>query len=71
MYGEPDNSTTHVCSANPLWTTDDVATYLRVPKKTLYEWRVKSYGPEGRRVGKYVRYDPEVVRAWFQAQSAA
>jgi hypothetical protein len=32
---------------------------------TLYQWRYHRYGPPGRRVGRYVRYDPEQVRAWF------
>ena len=60
-----------IAADHPLWTVEDVAAYLRVPPKTLYEWRMKKYGPEGRRVGKYLRYDPETVRAWFQAQDAA
>lgn len=50
-----------------LWTVEDVAEYLGVPVKTLYEWRTKGYGPAGRRVGKYVRYKPEDVIAWFES----
>lgn len=56
---------------SPLWTVGDVAAYLRVPPKTLYEWRAKNYGPQGNKVGKHLRYDPEVVREWFRAQNAA
>lgn len=48
-----------------LWTVQDVANYLGVPIKTLYEWRRHGRGPQGRRVGKHLRYDPEHVRAWF------
>jgi len=66
-----DNDSTFTAAGDPLWTVEDVAAYLRVPPKTLYEWRTKKYGPEGRRVGKYLRYDPEKVRAWFDAQDAA
>ncbi|MFI0471000.1 helix-turn-helix transcriptional regulator [Saccharopolyspora sp. 5N102] len=51
-----------------LWGIDDVATYLGVPRRTLYEWRSKGYGPTGRRVGKYVRYKPEDVESWFESQ---
>jgi len=51
-----------------LWGTDETATFLRVPKATLYQWRHRSYGPRGRRVGRYLRYDPREVRAWFEAQ---
>ncbi len=51
-----------------LWGTEETASFLRVPKATLYQWRHRSYGPLGRRVGRYVRYDPREVRAWFAAQ---
>lgn len=51
-----------------LWSVEDVAKYLGVPVKTLYVWRTTGYGPKGRRrVGKYVRYKPEDVIAWFEA----
>ncbi|MCL2090683.1 MAG: helix-turn-helix domain-containing protein [Micrococcales bacterium] len=53
--------------AEPLWTVEDTAAYLGVPPKTLYTWRHTRKGPPGRRVGKYVRYRPEDVRAWFDA----
>lgn len=51
-----------------LWGVDEVAEYLVVPVATLYQWRYRGYGPRGRRVGRYVRYDPSEVRAWFAAQ---
>ncbi len=44
-----------------LWGVQDVAEYLRVPIKTLYQRRRQNYGPKGRRVGRYVRYDPRDV----------
>jgi excisionase family DNA binding protein len=50
-----------------LWTVEDVATYLGIPVKTLYEWRVKEYGPTGKRVGKHIRYKSEDVIAWFES----
>ncbi|GAB3705975.1 hypothetical protein GCM10027598_07780 [Amycolatopsis oliviviridis] len=52
---------------NPLWTVDDVAAYLKVPVKTLYDWRTRDYGPKGKRVGKYLRYKAEEVIAWFES----
>ncbi|TDD10591.1 DNA-binding protein [Saccharopolyspora terrae] len=52
-----------------LWGTKDVADYLGVPQRTLYEWRLKGYGPTGRRVGKYIRYKPDDVESWFESQS--
>jgi predicted DNA-binding transcriptional regulator AlpA len=48
-----------------LWGVEDVAAYLGVPVKTLYQWRHQNYGPKGRRVGRYVRYDPDDVVKWF------
>jgi predicted site-specific integrase-resolvase len=49
-----------------LWTTEDVAEYLGVPIKTLYQWRCVGYGPAGKRVGKHLRYKPEDVVSWFE-----
>lgn len=48
-----------------LWSIQDVAEYLGVPVKTLYDWRTRGYGPVGKRVGRYVRYHPDDVMAWF------
>lgn len=52
-----------------LWTVDDVAEYLGVPKQTLYQWRTRGYGPHGCRVGKYVRYRRVDVDSWLDAQT--
>ncbi|GAA3228477.1 hypothetical protein GCM10017691_19660 [Pseudonocardia petroleophila] len=53
----------------PLWGIPEVAHYLQIPVATLYQWRHHRYGPPGRRVGRYVRYDPDEVRRWFTEQS--
>lgn len=53
-------------AVEPLWTVEDVAAFLRIPVQTLYQWRRKGFGPQGTRVGKYVRFDPDVVREWFK-----
>ncbi|MGQ5259570.1 helix-turn-helix domain-containing protein [Micromonospora sp. ZYX-F-536] len=54
-----------------LWTVEDVSTYLGVPVQTLYTWRKRRIGPPAGRVGRHLRYDPDVVRAWFEQQAAA
>ena len=36
---------------------------------TIYYWRMTGYGPKGTKVGRYVRYRPDEVRAWYEAQS--
>jgi excisionase family DNA binding protein len=53
----------------PLWTIDDLANFLRVPVKTIYEWRRHKRGPQAVRIGKYLRFDPEHVRAWINTRT--
>lgn len=48
-----------------LWTVQDVAAYLGVPVGTLYDWRCKGYGPRAKKVGRYLRYEADVVHQWF------
>lgn len=50
-----------------LWTVQDVADYLGVPVRTLYDWRRRDYGPRARRVGRYLRYEPDEARRWFES----
>ncbi|PRW61999.1 helix-turn-helix transcriptional regulator [Actinopolyspora mortivallis] len=52
-----------------LWTLDDVAAYLGVPRNTLYQWRSRGAGPPARRIGKHLRYKPSEVEAWFDAHT--
>lgn len=47
-----------------LWTIEDVANYLGVPKQTIYSWRHTGYGPKGFRVGKHLRWRSAAVIAW-------
>ena len=47
-----------------LWTIDQVAGYLGVPKQTIYCWRTSGYGPQGFRVGKHLRWRAATVFAW-------
>lgn len=57
-------------TTEPLWTIEDVATFLRVPVGTLYQWRHRGTGPRAARVGRELRYDPADVRAWFEQEAA-
>lgn len=54
-----------------LMTVEELAGVLRVPVKTIYDWRARSvpYGPPAMKVGRYLRWKPEVVEAWINAQS--
>ena len=47
-----------------LWTTREVSYFLGVPVQTLYEWKCQGRGPDCRRVGRFLRYRPNDVRAW-------
>jgi len=57
--------------SSKLWTIQDLADYLSIPVNTLYQWRSKGYGPQGRRIGRYVRYRPEDGETWVEQQGAA
>ena len=46
-----------------------LAAYLGIPVATLYDWRRKSVGPPGIRVGKHVRYRQRDVEAWLDRQT--
>jgi excisionase family DNA binding protein len=52
--------------SDPLWDVDQLSAYLGIPKRTLYRWRTLRYGPQGIRVGRYVRYRRSVVLAWLE-----
>lgn len=49
----------------PLWTAVDLAAYLGIPVKTLYQWRWRGDGPPVRKIGRHLRYDPADVRRWL------
>lgn len=48
-----------------LWTVKEVADFLGISTATLHQWRYLGTGPEAYRVGKHLRYNPVVVRAWL------
>ena len=54
-----------------LWTAEETAAYLQIPKATLYQWRYLGIGPKAGRVGRHLRYEPEDVKAWFRRQQGA
>lgn len=49
----------------PLWTVQQVSSYLGVPVDTLYGWRNRGIGPRAHKVGRHLRYDPAEVRRWL------
>jgi excisionase family DNA binding protein len=51
-----------------LLTIHEAAAYLRVSVETLRYWRVVGTGPRAAKVGKHLRYRPEELRRWVEAQ---
>ena len=54
-------------AAGRMWSVEDLSDFLQIPVKTLYQWRLRGYGPKGRRVGKYVRYKESDVVEWVDS----
>ncbi len=63
---EPNPPAVPTCDR--LWTTKEVAEFLGVPVTTLHQWRTGRIGPDAFRVGRHLRYDPDVVRRWLVDQ---
>jgi hypothetical protein len=51
-----------------LWHIQDIAAYFDVSVDTVYGWRSKGYGPPAIKIGKHLRWRPEVVVAWVKEQ---
>ena len=54
----------------PLGEPEEVGAYLKVPVRTLYEWRFKGTGPRSIKVGRHLRYRWSDVEAWLEEQAA-
>lgn len=51
-----------------LLTADEVADILGVPLATVYQWRSRSVGPRGYRVGRHLRFREIDVEMWLETQ---
>ncbi|MCM8549204.1 AlpA family transcriptional regulator [Streptomyces sp. STCH 565 A] len=60
----------HTNRRGPLATPAEVAEYLGVPVKTLYQWKYRGIGPNVHKVGRHLRYRWAEVDAWLNAQAA-
>lgn len=52
-----------------LLSVEELAEFLGVPVRTLYQWRYKGVGPVGVRVGRHLRYRVNDVEAWIEAKA--
>jgi predicted DNA-binding transcriptional regulator AlpA len=57
-----------IVETDHLWTAEETAEFLGIPKATLYQWHYLGIGPKPGRVGRHLRYDPDEVRNWFRQQ---
>jgi excisionase family DNA binding protein len=48
--------------------SNELADYLGVPIKTIYEWRYLGVGPPGYRIGRHVRYRLTDVERWLETK---
>jgi excisionase family DNA binding protein len=46
----------------------ELAAYLDVPLKTIYQWKYTGKGPRAIRVGRHLRYRWEDVESWLDKQ---
>ncbi|CAN5799638.1 hypothetical protein BH24ACT15_BH24ACT15_32620 [soil metagenome] len=51
-----------------LLTIDELATYLGIPKQTIYDLRVDGRGPRAYKLGKRLRFTAGDVRVWMETQ---
>ncbi|TCP56684.1 excisionase family DNA binding protein [Tamaricihabitans halophyticus] len=52
-----------------LWSVTEVATYLGVSIKTLYQWKWRGEGPPVRKIGRHLRYEPDALYAWLTSDA--
>lgn len=52
---------------NRLMTIEDVASYLRVKKRTVYDWLKKGKIPAIKAVGQW-RFKKEQIDAWLESK---
>jgi excisionase family DNA binding protein len=58
-------------SGQDLMLMEEVAERLRIPVKTLKDWRLDGIGPPGVKIGRRVKFRRRDVDAWIDAQFAA
>lgn len=52
-----------------LLSPSELAGFLGVPIKTIYQWRYKGEGPRGYRVGRHIRFRWSDVRVWLDERA--
>jgi excisionase family DNA binding protein len=66
-----DTISNPLAALEPLLSTQELAEYLGVPVKTIYEWRTGGHGPCAVRVGRHLKFAVSDVQAWVAQQREA
>ncbi len=69
-----ENTATATVTSVPveaLLTVEDLAEMLRLPKRTLYSWRLNGEGPASIPMGRTLRYRLSVVNEWLDSLQSA
>ena len=61
--------TNPLSALDPLVTITELAGYLGVPVKTIYEWRQTGRGPVCVRIGRHLKLRLSDVQAWGTAST--
>ena len=62
---------TTLSGLDPLVSVDELAEYLGVPIRTIYDWRQTGHGPRGIRIGRHLKFAVSDVSAWLDTQRDA
>ena len=57
---------TALSGLDPLLSVGELADYLGVPVRTIYEWRQTGHGPRGIRIGRHLKFAVSDVTAWIE-----
>jgi len=52
-----------------MFTPDELAEKLKIPKATLYRWSSLGTGPQPLRIGRHVRYEEGEVERWLKERA--
>jgi excisionase family DNA binding protein len=66
-----ENSAHTISGLEPMLSIEELAEYLALPVRTLYDWRQCGRGPRALHVGRQLRYFVSDVQNWLQEQREA
>lgn len=53
-----------------LLTPADISAQLKIPAKTLADWRSKKTGPTFYKIGNHIRYKATDIEAWLATRKS-